>query len=141
MRTPPVLRTLLRQPWSTAAIVLTLALGIAATTTVYAVFNHLVFRPTPGVRAPAELVSVAFQPEGAARTWGSGPTESLALFRSTDTGLQSIGLWSGDGPAPVVVRSRRGATLVQGRVRGAGVPRDARRARARWPPVHVGGNT
>ena len=71
-------------------IVLTLALGIAATTTVYAVFNHLVFRPPPGVHAQEELVSVAFQPEGGARAWSSGPFDAMALFASADTGLRSM---------------------------------------------------
>ncbi len=105
MRTPVVLRGLTRQPWTSAAIVLTLALGIAATTTVYAVFNHVMFRPTPGVLAPGELVSIAFQPEGSPRTWASGPVEAIALFSSANTGLQSVGLWRGGRPAPVVVRS------------------------------------
>ena len=36
------------QPSSSLAIILTLALGIGATTAVFAVFNHLLFRPVPG---------------------------------------------------------------------------------------------
>jgi len=50
-----------RHPWAYAAIVGTLGLGIAATTTVFAVFNHVVFRPTPGVERPHDLVSIVFQ--------------------------------------------------------------------------------
>jgi predicted permease len=101
---PAAFRAIGREPWSSAAIVLTLTLGIAATTTVYAVFNHLVFRPTPGVRAPDELVSVAFQPEGGSRTWASGPFEAMPLFSSADTGLRSVGVWHGGRPSPVAVR-------------------------------------
>ena len=104
MRIPAAFRVISREPWSSAAIVLTLALGIAATTTVYAVFNHLVFRPTPGVRAPEELVSVAFQPEGGSRMWASGPFEAMALFSAADTGLRSVGVWRGARPSPVAVR-------------------------------------
>ena len=98
------LRTIRRQPWSSATIVLTLALGIAATTTVYAVFNHLVFRPPPGVHAQEELVSVAFQPEGGARAWSYGPFDAMALFASADTGLRSMAVWRGGGPSAVVLR-------------------------------------
>ena len=56
-------RTLARQPWSTAAIVLTLALGIGATTAVYAVFNYAVFRPVPGIAEPERLVSLFVFPD------------------------------------------------------------------------------
>jgi predicted permease len=57
-----VLRVIRSQPASAAAIVLTLALGIGATTTTYAVFNYIAFRPVPGVRDADRLITVQFQP-------------------------------------------------------------------------------
>lgn len=51
-------RTLRHQPWSSAAIVITLALGIGAATAVYAVFNYTVFRPVPGVGDDGTVASV-----------------------------------------------------------------------------------
>src|SRR5690606_1398859 len=43
------LRALRHHPWSTATIVVTLALGIGASATVYAVFNYALLRPVPGI--------------------------------------------------------------------------------------------
>ena len=60
-------RTLRHQPWSSAAIVLTLALGIGAATAVYAVFNYAVFRPVPGVDE-RDLVSVFVRPDHTSQT-------------------------------------------------------------------------
>jgi len=51
-------RTMRVQPWLTAVIVLTLALGIGASTSVYAVFNYALFRPVPGVQDHDRLVGV-----------------------------------------------------------------------------------
>ena len=90
-----------RYPWSYAAIVLTLGLGIAATTTVFAVFNHVLFRPTPGVERPGELITIAFQSEDG-RSWGYGPVEALDLFRRESTGLAAIAAWPGDGRTTTV---------------------------------------
>jgi predicted permease len=60
-------RMVRRQPWSSAAIVVTLALGIGATTAVYAVFNYAVFRPVPGIGEPDGLVSVYVSPDHGSR--------------------------------------------------------------------------
>lgn len=49
------LRQLMKHPSFTIAAVLTLALGLGVMSTVYSVFNGLVFRPLP-VRAPEQLV-------------------------------------------------------------------------------------
>lgn len=55
------LRMIGRQPASTAAIVLTLAIGIGATAAAYAVFNTILFRPVPGIRDPERLVTVTLE--------------------------------------------------------------------------------
>ena len=52
------MRTLLKSPGFTAVVVLTLALGIGANTTVFTVINTLLLNPLP-VTKPAELVSVS----------------------------------------------------------------------------------
>ncbi len=61
------IRTQTSEPWATAAIVTTLALGIGATTAVYAVFNYAVFRPVPGVVDQEGLVSAFVSPDHGSR--------------------------------------------------------------------------
>jgi predicted permease len=80
-----VVRLLLRQPDSSAAIALTLALGIGATTAVYAVFNHVLFRPVPGVEDDGRLVTVLFQPPGKPDTLGAGARAAVPFFRQAST--------------------------------------------------------
>ncbi|MBR9989642.1 MAG: ABC transporter permease [Gemmatimonadetes bacterium] len=53
-------RGLRRNPGFTAAAVLTLAIGIGATTAVFSLANALLIRPVAGVRAPQDLVVVQF---------------------------------------------------------------------------------
>ena len=57
------IRGIRRQPGSSTAIVLTLALGIGATSATYAVFNAALFRPVPGVVDPDRLLSIYPQPD------------------------------------------------------------------------------
>jgi predicted permease len=56
-------RGLARNPGFTLAAVLTLAIGIGATTSVFGLANALLIRPVPGVRAAEDLVVVQFSPE------------------------------------------------------------------------------
>ena len=55
-------RGLRRQPLRAAAIIVTLAIGIGATSAIYSVFNSVLLRPLPGVERPSELVTVRYQP-------------------------------------------------------------------------------
>jgi putative ABC transport system permease protein len=55
------LRGVLRRPAQSLAVIVILAVGIGATTAIFSVFNWILFRPLPGVRAPGELVAIRFQ--------------------------------------------------------------------------------
>jgi len=48
---PPPLRTLLKTPWISAVIVVSLALGIGANAVVFSWFNSSLLRPLPQVTA------------------------------------------------------------------------------------------
>ena len=54
-------RGLRRSPAFTATVIITLALGIGANTTMFAVIDRLMFRPFPLLRAPAEVHRVYLQ--------------------------------------------------------------------------------
>jgi predicted permease len=49
-------RMLLKSPWVTAVAVLSLAIGIGATTAIFSVINAAMWRPLPAVKDPQELV-------------------------------------------------------------------------------------
>lgn len=85
-------RAFRRQPWSAAAIVVTLALGIGAATATYGVFNYALFRPVPGVRDPDRLVSMYFQfkpaPDKFYRT--AVPHKYVVAMRDDVAGLSGL---------------------------------------------------
>src|SRR6202008_1119724 len=54
-------RGAVRRPGYSLAVIATLAIGIGANTAIYSIFNWVLFRPTPGARAPSELVTILFQ--------------------------------------------------------------------------------
>src|SRR5688572_1193177 len=56
-------RGLMRNPGFTSVAILTLAVGIGATTAVFALANSLLLRPVAGVRAAEDLVVVQLSPE------------------------------------------------------------------------------
>ena len=75
------IRTQTSEPWTTTAIVVTLALGIGATTTVYALFNYAVFRPVPGIADQQDLVSVFVAPDHASRSRNTMSDDHLRAVR------------------------------------------------------------
>ena len=76
-------RAIARQPWSTVAIVLTLALGLSTSTAAFAVFDHVLFRPVPGVGDPDTLATVYFQPRDRQPSWFTAPRAALDALRAT----------------------------------------------------------
>jgi putative ABC transport system permease protein len=78
------LRGIVRQPWSAATIVVTLALGMSATTAVFAVFNHVLYRPIPGIGDPEGLATIYFQPADRALTFRTAPRAALHALREAD---------------------------------------------------------
>jgi putative ABC transport system permease protein len=83
-------RALRKQRGSSAAIVMTLALGIGATTAVYAVFNYMLFRPVPGVANADRLITVMFQPPNQPSTIGSASSAVVPAMRAHATGLEGL---------------------------------------------------
>src|SRR5436190_137414 len=59
---PPIFRSLARTPGFTAVAVLTLALGIGATTTVFSWIERVLLNPLPGVAEPGRVVEPAAAP-------------------------------------------------------------------------------
>ncbi|MFN2632871.1 MAG: ABC transporter permease [Thermoanaerobaculia bacterium] len=93
-------RNVRRAPGAAAAVILVVAIGVAATATIFAVVDALYLRPLPGVDRPAELVNVhATSPDGSTfhsvsyPTWrelaaDGGPFSGLTAFSSR---LVSVG--------------------------------------------------
>ena len=94
-------RMLVRQPGSSAAIVVTLALGIGIVTAVFAVFNHVLFRPIPGVRDDGRVVTMLFQPAGKANVLGAGARAALPDLQKAST-LAGVAGWS-ETDVPIVI--------------------------------------
>jgi predicted permease len=81
-------RLLRRRPGFTGVAVLTLALGIGATTAVFSVGNWLLLRPLPGAASPEELITIEFGTGG--RTTGIS-TLNLEDLRAGATALAALG--------------------------------------------------
>lgn len=102
------LRSLRRTPWFTTIAVLTLGVGIGATTAGFSLLNRLFLQPLPGVRDPGRLAFVTFlQPSpGAfgARGWSSPaspmPEEVPLVLRASPAVLDLAGC---QGPSPMNV--------------------------------------
>ncbi len=87
------LRTLFKHPGWTAAAVLTLAIGIGATSAIFGLVNDILLRPLPYPQ-PERIIAVgAFVPEQAyERRWVSYPVYSI--FRESQDFLEELGAFS-----------------------------------------------
>ena len=87
-------RTLRREPMFAAAAILTLALGIGATTAIFSVVNGVLIKPLPYPHAD-ELLAIAHHTPG----WDFGgdvgmSPSMLFTYREESRVFQSIGGWS-----------------------------------------------
>lgn len=92
-------RALLRTPTFAATVLLTLALGIAAATTMFAIVHGVLLAPLP-FREPERLVSVAWE---SARQPGLGqPLALQSVYQRAATQIEAIGFYrSGEGESNV----------------------------------------
>src|ERR1017187_6784073 len=102
-------RALRRAPGFTAAVVITLGLGVGATTAIFSVVNGVLLRPLP---FPNEdrLVTLCEQYPGAPRDWCSVSPPNVEDLAARSRAIETIGIgreWSShlttpDGPQPVL---------------------------------------
>ena len=95
------LRTMLRRPAATAITLLTIALGIGATTAIFSLVNAVLFRPLP-YPEPQALVGVWHSSAAPGRELGNlGLSASMYLtYRDENRTFESFGVWN-NGAASV----------------------------------------
>ena len=98
------IRTLTRQPGFAATAILTLALGIGATTAIFSVVNAVVLRPMP-FDAPERIMVVtnANLKTGNRNTTISGP--DFFDWRAQNRSFESLSYFTGSGEASVTVNN------------------------------------
>jgi putative ABC transport system permease protein len=105
------IRTLLRQPGFAATAILTLALGIGATTAIFSVVNAVVLRPMP-FDSPDRVVVLTNTntKTGARNTTISGP--DFFDWRAQAQGFEAIAYFTGSGETSVTVNNVSDYTTV-----------------------------
>ena len=98
------IRTLTRQPGFAATAILTLALGIGATTAIFSVVNAVVLRPMP-FDAPERIMVVTNTnlKTGSRNTTISGP--DFFDWRAQNRSFEALSYFTGSGEASVTVKN------------------------------------
>ncbi len=112
-------RTLAKRPAFTALVVVTIAIGIGATTAVYSWAEWVLFRPVPGVRDPGALVTIQFLDQlphgGMSMTGISYPNfVDLAATTRSFSGITAFGQPEAQVAAPGIEPTAIQATVVVG---------------------------
>jgi putative ABC transport system permease protein len=105
------IRTLTRQPGFAATAILTLALGIGATTAIFSVVNAVVLRPMP-FDAPDRIMVVTNTnlKTGARNTTISGP--DFVDWRAQNRSFEALSYFTGSGETSVTVNNASDYTTV-----------------------------
>jgi putative ABC transport system permease protein len=105
------IRTLTRQPGFAATAILTLALGIGATTAIFSVVNAVVLRPMP-FDAPEQIMVVTNTnlKTGARNTTISGP--DFVDWRAQNRSFEALAYFTGSGETSVTVNNASDYTTV-----------------------------
>jgi len=107
------IRVLRRSPGFTAVAVLTIALGIGPTTTIFSIANSLLHRTPDGVRESSGLVSVYCS--GARFRWGTCSYPVFRDYREAENGLAAVAAIEGF-PASLSTRTTEDPKIVTGMV-------------------------
>lgn len=99
------LRLLLRSPTFAVTSVLSLSLGLAASTVIFGLADALLFKPSPGVRDSASIVDIARSTNGS-----GGDNMSHPVFRHLQQHSTTIERMAGTTFAPDPVSLAEGAT-------------------------------
>jgi predicted permease len=111
------LRMLRKNPGSTAAVVIALAVGIGLNTTVFSFVNALLLRPPAGVEAPDKLMELWLHNRGASGVEGYLPLTYPDYVYYRDHNQSFAGMLAFDGDPESVIWNRSGeGQVVQGQL-------------------------
>ncbi len=95
MRLTHVLRGLVRVPFFTGLVIVTLALGIAANTAIFSVIQAVLLKPLP-FHDPEQLVSVDHRAPGVNIEHAGSAAFLYFTYREDAKSFQDVGMWGGD---------------------------------------------
>ena len=95
MRVTHVLRGLVRVPFFTGLVIVTLALGIAANTAIFSVIQAVLLKPLP-FHDPEQLVSVDHRAPGVNIEHAGSAAFLYFTYREDAKSFQDVAMWGGD---------------------------------------------